>query len=333
MPSWNELIEDLEKQLNDKDKDAYLKNTLNHYLSEVSRLREGRNVIFYASAFLNKPHLTPFQLQITNEEINGLMSVMYGMDWSKGLTLILHTPGGITNAAETIVAYLHSKFEYIEVVIPTFAMSAGTMISLAANKIIMGRQSQLGPIDAQLPIGGRFVSARAIVDQFERAKSELNENIQLAHLWAPILNSLGPALLQEAQNALEYGQKMVKKWLASRMFHDKENKGELASKVAEYFSVDESHKSHGRRIDRDEARSQNIDIDDLEDSQELQEAVLTSYHMMTIIFEKSPASKVLVNNNKRMWVKNAREQTMPIQMPIPKGIAKLIPKPMPKPSP
>lgn len=319
MPSWNDLIKDLESQPNDQAKSTFIRETQNHYLSEVSRLREGRNVIFYASAFLNKPHLTPFQLQLTNEEINGFMSVMYGMDWNKGLTLILHTPGGITNAAESIAAYLHSKFEYIEVVVPTFAMSAGTMISLAADKIIMGRQSQLGPIDAQLPIGGRFVSARAIVDQFERAKGELKENIQLAHLWAPILSSLGPALLQEAQNALEYGQKMVEKWLASRMFRDKENKDELASKVAEFFSVDESHKSHGRRIDREEARLQKVIIDDLEDSQELQEAVLTSYHIMTITFEKTPAIKVLASNYDRMWVKNAKELPVPfpIQLPIP----------------
>ena len=63
-------------------------------------------------------------LQITHEEINGFMSVMYKMDWSKGLTLILHTPGGITNAAETIVDYLTKKFDRLEVIIPTFAMSA-----------------------------------------------------------------------------------------------------------------------------------------------------------------------------------------------------------------
>ena len=319
MPSWNDLIKEIESQPNAQAKDIFIRKSQDDYLSEVSRLRKGRNVIFYASAYLSKPHLTPFQIQLTNEEINGLMSVMYGMDWSKGLTLILHTPGGITNAAETIVAYLHSKFEYIEVIVPTFAMSAGTMISLGADRIIMGRQSQLGPIDAQLPIGGRFVSARAIVDQFERAKKELIENIQLAHLWAPILSSLGPALLQEAQNALEYGKEIVKKWLASRMFCGTQNADELASQAADFFSIDKSHKSHGRRIDREEARSQNIIIDDLEDSQELQEAVLTSYHIMTIIFEKTPASKVLVSNHNRVWAKNVTVPTVPIplQVPIP----------------
>ena len=56
-------------------------------------------------------------LQITHEEINGFMSVMYGMNWSKGLTLILHTPGGVTNAVETIVDYLTAKFAYIEVIV------------------------------------------------------------------------------------------------------------------------------------------------------------------------------------------------------------------------
>lgn len=51
-------------------------------------------------------------------------------------------------------------------------MSAGTMISLSANKIIMGRQSQLGPIDPQMPLSGRFVSAQSIIDQFEEAKKK-----------------------------------------------------------------------------------------------------------------------------------------------------------------
>lgn len=57
------------------------------------------------------------------------MATLHGMEWEKGLTLILHTPGGVTNAAESIVSYLHSKFSDIETIVPTIAMSAGTMIS------------------------------------------------------------------------------------------------------------------------------------------------------------------------------------------------------------
>ncbi|MSP38994.1 MAG: hypothetical protein EXR70_10940 [Deltaproteobacteria bacterium] len=260
-------------------------------------------MIFYASAFLQKPQSNALNLQLTHEEINGFMSVMFGMDWSKGLTLILHTPGGITNAAESVVAYLDSKFDQIEVIIPTFAMSAGTMISLAAEKIVMGRQSQLGPIDPQIPLGGRLVSARAIVDQFERAKKEILADRNVAHVWAPILQTIGPAMLVEAQNALDYGERMVAEWLAKRMF-----KGESAAKAAsaaKYFNDASEHKSHGRRIDRQEARTQSINVEDLEDDQDLQDAVLTLYHLTTIAFEKGPSTKSIAGSNGRMWVKNS----------------------------
>jgi len=168
MPSWNDLISKLESQPNDQAKSKWLNSSFDKELQKIGTLRKDRNVIFYASAFLQKPQAPAILLQITHEEINGFMSVMNGMDWDKGLTLILHTPGGATNATETIVAYLRSKFNDIEVVIPTYAMSAGTMISLASDRVIMGRQSQMGPIDPQMLISGRIVSATAIIEQFER---------------------------------------------------------------------------------------------------------------------------------------------------------------------
>jgi len=183
-------------------------------------------------------------------------------------------------------------------------MSAGTMISLASNKIIMGRQSQLGPIDSQMPIGGRFVSAQSIVDQFEKAKEEILADNKTAAVWFPILQSIGPALLQEAINTLIYGQKIVERWLAKRMFSNIKDSGKVAKKTAKFFRDASVHLSHGHRIDRDEARKYKVKIEDLEDNQELQEWVLTSYHLMTIAFEKSPATKFIESNHDRRWIKN-----------------------------
>lgn len=296
MPSWNELLNELGKQGDNEAKSKWLNDKQQEALRKISKIRKNRNVIFYASAFLQKPLVPPPMLQLTYEEINGFMSVMHGMDWDKGLTLLLHTPGGITNAAETIVSYLHSKFNYIETIIPTFAMSAGTMICLAANKLIMGRQSQLGP---------------TIKDQFSMAKQELEKDIKLAHLWAPILRSLGPALIQEAENALDYSEEMVKKWLAERMFREKSDANEAAEKAASYFNMASVHKSHGRRIDREEARSQEIIVEDLEDDQDLQEWVLTAYHLITIAFDQSPASKIIVSNSGKLWLKNLPQLVNP----------------------
>lgn len=308
MPSWTELVSQLEGQPDDQQKNTWLIRNFDSSLEIISSLREDRNVLFYGSAFLQKPTAPQILLQITHEEINGFMSVIHGMDCSKGLTLIMHTPGGVTNATETIVSYLRSKFDYIEVIVPTFAMSAGTMISLSADNIIMGRQSQLGPIDPQMPAAGRIVSAIAILDQFERAKKEISEDREQAHLWAPILPSLGPALLQEAQNAIDYSEQIVAEWLQKYMFNGVRDAKKRALDVAKHFSRGSGDgskkKSHGRRIDSSEAKSQGLKIEDLESSQDLQEAVLTAYHLMTIIFEKSPALKVLSSQQSKRWVKN-----------------------------
>lgn len=304
MPSWNDLLQEIEAQKSDEQRSRLLVQRQVGALNDIGKLRGGRNVLFYASAFLQKPEAPGPSLSITSEEINGFMATLYGMQWKKGLTLLLHTPGGGTNATETLVAYLRSKFEDVEVIVPVYAMSAGTMISLAANRVVMGRQSQLGPIDPQMVIDGRFVSARAIVDQFELAKQEILANRDMSLVWAPVMQSIGPALLQEALNALSYGQRMVGRWLATHMLTGQEDAEEKGERIAAFFNDATSHKSHGRRIDREEARAQGVVIEDLEKNQALQEAVLTAYHMATITFEKTPASKLLIAHTGRLWVKN-----------------------------
>jgi hypothetical protein len=119
-------------------------------------------------------------------------------------------------------------------------------------------------------------------------------------------------LIQEAENALAYGQRMVKQWLVRGMFSsNKKHAARLASKAAKYFNDASKHKSHGRRIDREEARSQSLTIEDLEASQLLQEHVLTSYHLMTLAFEKSSCTKMITNHLGRAWVKNLPEAPPP----------------------
>jgi ATP-dependent protease ClpP protease subunit len=303
VPAWADLLNEFDAQPDDPKRYAWLQLRLTSALQAVRRLRNDRNVLVYASAFLQKPQAPAPLIQITAEELNAFMSCLYGMQWDRGLCLILHTPGGVTNAAESIVAYLRSKFAYLEVIVPAFAMYAGTMISLAADRIVMGRQSQLGPIDPQFISGGLALSAQAVVDQFERAKSEIRADVTNAHVWAPVLATIGPALLQEAQNALTYGEQMVARWLEKYMFNGNPNAHAMASAAARHFNDASIHKSHGRRIDRDEARTKGIVVEDLETNQRLQEEVLTTYHMMTLTIEKTLATKVMMNDAGRGWVK------------------------------
>ena len=301
MPAWSELLDEL-NGFSPEQRGPFLANKSLDFTARIAQRYE-RNVLYYASSFLQKPQVPGLFTSINMEDINGFMAGVHGHDFDKGLLLILHTPGGMAEAAQTIVDYLRSKFSAIDVAIPTYAMSAGTMIALGCDRIVMGRQSQLGPTDPQLIVGNRPFSAHSIVDQFEEAKLNIASNPVLAHAWAPVLRSFGPALLQEARKAISYGQSLVQDWLERFMFSDADEPAALAARVAEYFGSDQ-HGSHGKRIDRDEAKDRSVKIIDLEDDQELQEEVLSLYHLSTIAFEQGPAVKTVLSSNGRMWVKN-----------------------------
>lgn len=77
----------------------------------------------------------------------------------KKLHLIIQSPGGAVDASTKIAKYLQNSFEEIIAFVPYEAASGGTVLCLAANKIIMGLTSNLTPIDPQLRYKGQWVSA------------------------------------------------------------------------------------------------------------------------------------------------------------------------------
>lgn len=309
MATWNELIREVQESKDSKFLDKRLKGEI----AKVRDLVDGKNVVYYASGFLQKP--TVAETSITREDINGFMSVIHGLDCKKDLVLIVHTPGGDIYAVESIVEYLHQKFDRITAIVPYLAMSGGSMMCLASDQIILGKQSQIGPTDPQLVSHNKNHSARAIKDAFERAKTDIEKDIKLAHFWAPILQSMGPSLIIEAEKALNYSESLVTKWLVKRMFradnqHDAESK---AKGVANHVNAhSENVYTHGQRIGIEELQQMKVNVTSLEKEQKLQEAVLTAYHLMTIIFEQTPSCKFISNQKGGMWLKNS----MPAQPPI-----------------
>jgi ClpP class serine protease len=66
------------------------------------------------------------------------------------IDLVLHTPGGLVLAAEQIAAALASHSAPVTVYVPHYAMSGGTLIALAADRIVMSPSAVLGPVDPQI---------------------------------------------------------------------------------------------------------------------------------------------------------------------------------------
>lgn len=313
MASWSELLE----LLKDQNDPAWLDSKLKEHLSAISEHRDGAAVIFYASAFLQK---NADNVAITREDINGFMNALYEAPTDRGLVLILHTPGGDPNAVESIVEYLHSKFHYLEVIVPYLAMSGGAMISLASDKLTLGRQSQLGPIDPQLVIGNKTHSARAIQEGFNKAREDIESDTKLAHLWAPILQNMGPSLFLEAEKALSYSKELVANWLTKRMLKyvigDETERKRKADTIAAYFNAEAipDHGQvhvHGQRIGAVKLQELGLNLRFFEDDQALQNDILTAYHLMTLIFETTPSFKFIASDRGKMWVKQEQQMEKP----------------------
>ena len=66
------------------------------------------------------------------------------------IDLIIHTPGGLVLAAMQIARAVEAHPAKVTVFVPVYAMSGGTLIALAADEIVLGEFSVLGPIDPQI---------------------------------------------------------------------------------------------------------------------------------------------------------------------------------------
>jgi ClpP class serine protease len=86
------------------------------------------------------------------------------------IDLIIHTPGGLVLAAEQIARALSLHDAEVTVMVPHYAMSGGTLIALAADRILMSPSAVLGPVDPQI---GQYAAA-SIVAAVER-KTDINK--------------------------------------------------------------------------------------------------------------------------------------------------------------
>ena len=165
----------------------------------------GRAVILYSTAWMDtRPvPVQPADLQIGLGDVQGFMEAVSNIEEDE-LDLIIHSPGGSAEAAESIVEYLRQRFSHIRVVVPLAAMSAATMIALSADEVVMGQHSQLGPIDPQFiistPEGARSAPAKAILNQFEQAKKECRDPSNLP-AWMPIIRTYAPGLLTQCEDS------------------------------------------------------------------------------------------------------------------------------------
>jgi ClpP class serine protease len=78
-----------------------------------------------------------------------VLKALAAVDPDAPLDVVLHTPGGVSFHGWQIARALKAHRGRKTVFVPYFAWSAGTIIALAADEIVMGPHAALGPIDTQ----------------------------------------------------------------------------------------------------------------------------------------------------------------------------------------
>lgn len=308
MPNWNELLQQLQRAGSAHDV------IRRHYLSQLSA-HTGRNTIVYYSAWLQKPQFfdqQPEPFTVNDNDMNGFMATIHGMDKNLGLDLVLHTPGGDIAATESLVSYLRAMFgTNMRAFVPQLAMSAGTMIACACNEIVMGLHSSLGPIDPQL--GG--VAAHGIVEEFKKAAEEIKADPAKIPVWQPIIQKYHPTLIGEAQNAIKLSYDVVHEWLMTGMFAGARRPGPRAraTRVLKDLASHAQTLTHARHIGFHEADAIGLNVSALEADDPLQDAVLTVHHLCIQTLADTATMKLIENQNAVSWAQALAIQAVPIQ--------------------
>ena len=305
MPSWGELLGELKPHKNEKGEavHGYSADGLRRkYIRKLSELTN-RNVIVYYSGWLKTGRTQ--NVDINDGDMTGFMNVMKGLDCSKGLDLVLHTPGGNPTATEGIVKYLHKKFDNdIRVIVPQMAMSAGTMLACSSKTIIMGYHSCLGPIDPQF--GG--TPAFNLMTQFQEAKKDIENNIKSKEFWKLQLDKYPPAFFYSVIDAINLSSTLTSEWLSNYMFSDEKQSQQKQNKINNIVAkLNSNNQSHSRHFTQEFCKEIGLNVESLEENQDLQEAVLSVHHASIITFDITNATKIIENQNAASYISSQQQ--------------------------
>lgn len=299
-------------------------------LLRISEKRK-RDILVYASDSA-KAKASVIPVALDNSDIlptNDQLSNLGG----KAIDVVLETGGGSGETAEDIVHLLHQKYESVAFIVPGMAKSAGTIMVMAGDEILMEPGvSSLGPIDAQIFWEGKVFSAEAFLKGLERIKEEVASTSNLNRAYIPMLQRISPGEIQHAENSLSFAKVLVTEWLKDHKFKNwtlhrthkpgtpvsEEQKAARARSIADQLCDHSQWLSHGRSIKLEDLQRIGLEITDYSKDAELADAIRRYRTLLQMTFETTNIYKIFETPNSQIlrFVVNQQIQIgMPIAMP------------------
>jgi len=232
---------------------------------QIEEARSGK-LLVYITGY--KPGM---ETQISSEVHDLFLNHLDKFNSPQKIILYLYTRGGDTMSAWSLINLLRQFCNEYEVIVPSKARSAGTLICLGAENIIMTKQATLGPIDPSLnshlnPQNPTFpqnpqarvpISVESIKGYFDYAKEELNihNEEELTKIFVGLSTQIHPVVIgnvfRSRQQILMLASKLLKKHF--------EQDDEKMKKIISFLCSDSG--SHDYPIFRREAREFGLHVE------------------------------------------------------------------------
>jgi hypothetical protein len=134
-------------------------------------------------------------------------------DKKKRLLVILETGGGFAETARRIADTFRHHYESVEFLVPSYAMSAGTILVMSGDAIHMDYYSVLGPIDPQVEgPNGKFIPALGYLIKYEELLKKANKG-KISQAEGEILMSFDQGQLYLYEQAHNLSVSLLEEWL------------------------------------------------------------------------------------------------------------------------
>lgn len=268
-------------------------------LARISKIREGRAILTFAAAMKK----TDAPIAIDYDDRVHFFDQLSNLKGDK-IDIILETPGGFAEVVEDLVEYTREIFSEVAIIVPGYAKSAGTIMAMAGDEILMDSTSALGPIDAQISQNNKRFSAHAFLEGLDKIKTEVAARGTLNRAYIPILQNISPGEIQDCENALAFSQALVTEWLSKYKFKfwnehsstgaavTEEEKKKRAGEIAKCLCDHGHWLTHARSITMDDLNHMKLAIIDYGKDAELADAIRRYYTLLKITFDTTNMYKI-----------------------------------------
>ncbi len=285
-----------------------LESELLKLIADYNSLR--KSYLFVYAAAIGKPIPT---VPLEQSDFYIFRDLLSGQGNRNKVDVYLETPGGSGETAEEIARFLHNNFETVSFVISGEAKSAGTILALSGNEILMTETGSLGPIDAQVKIGRSIVSAYDYMEWIKDKREEAEKQGALNPFDATMIAQISPGELGSVFHSLKFAEDLVKDWLVRYKFknwivtetHKKTvtetMKKQRAEEIAKELTNHSKWRSHGRSIKIDDLESIGLKVRRIDDDPQLANVVYRIQTICRLLFETTTSFKIFATQDNKIF--------------------------------